>query len=287
MSGQSNGRSGCPPERAPRACFRRRGPVAPVPAAAPSTPRRRLRGSGATMRPRLRGHARNAPRCAKCSPLRQRAVDAGIRQRQRFRAARDNLRRGRVGRGSRQLGAPAHRRPRDRRSIGGKSFTGQHRPALHLLAALLGPVLLDIARLGIALLGIAPGADHKAGSGPRAILSCWSTASRPTGRICGRWPAGCLVRSAGPRTQCRSRGSGPAVPVPPAECVAASLGAEAEVTGAQAVACTFSGRALAARPEKVDGAAGAVWAPGPEAARRVQVLRTGRQRHPDRSAGRP
>jgi RNA polymerase sigma-70 factor (ECF subfamily) len=39
-------------------------------------------------------------------------------------------------------------------------------------------------------------------------------------------------------------------------------GAPEEVRGARAVADTFSGRARAARPALVDGAAGAVWAPG-------------------------
>jgi hypothetical protein len=39
-------------------------------------------------------------------------------------------------------------------------------------------------------------------------------------------------------------------------------GASGEVRGALAVAETFSGRALAAQPALVDGAAGAVWAPG-------------------------
>ena len=41
-----------------------------------------------------------------------------------------------------------------------------------------------------------------------------------------------------------------------------AAGASAEVVGASAVATTFSGRARAARPARVDGAAGAVWAPG-------------------------
>jgi RNA polymerase sigma-70 factor (ECF subfamily) len=39
-------------------------------------------------------------------------------------------------------------------------------------------------------------------------------------------------------------------------------GAVEEVRGAAAVAATFSGRARGARPALVDGAAGAVWAPG-------------------------
>ena len=47
-----------------------------------------------------------------------------------------------------------------------------------------------------------------------------------------------------------------------ADGAAASLGAEAEVIGAQAVARTFSGRAKVARLAVVDGAAEAVWAPG-------------------------
>jgi hypothetical protein len=40
------------------------------------------------------------------------------------------------------------------------------------------------------------------------------------------------------------------------------LGASTEVRGAAAVADTFSGRARFAQPALVDGAAGAVWAPG-------------------------
>jgi RNA polymerase sigma factor (sigma-70 family) len=43
---------------------------------------------------------------------------------------------------------------------------------------------------------------------------------------------------------------------------AVRTGADAEVRGAAAVAATFSGRARTARPALVDGAAGAVWAPG-------------------------
>jgi hypothetical protein len=39
-------------------------------------------------------------------------------------------------------------------------------------------------------------------------------------------------------------------------------GAAAELRGAAAVAGTFSGRARVAQPALVDGAAGAVWAPG-------------------------
>jgi RNA polymerase sigma-70 factor (ECF subfamily) len=39
-------------------------------------------------------------------------------------------------------------------------------------------------------------------------------------------------------------------------------GATGEVRGARAVAGTFSGRARVARPALVDGAPGAVWAPG-------------------------
>jgi RNA polymerase sigma factor (sigma-70 family) len=44
-----------------------------------------------------------------------------------------------------------------------------------------------------------------------------------------------------------------------ADHVAVQMGAEAEVRGAAEVAETFSGRARAARPAVVDGAAGAVW----------------------------
>jgi RNA polymerase sigma-70 factor (ECF subfamily) len=47
-----------------------------------------------------------------------------------------------------------------------------------------------------------------------------------------------------------------------ADAVAAQMGADSEVIGALAVAGTFSGRAAAARPALIDGAAGAVWAQG-------------------------
>jgi RNA polymerase sigma factor (sigma-70 family) len=47
-----------------------------------------------------------------------------------------------------------------------------------------------------------------------------------------------------------------------ADHAAAQSGAAGELRGAQAVAGTFSGRARFARPALVDGAAGAVWAPG-------------------------
>jgi RNA polymerase sigma-70 factor (ECF subfamily) len=47
-----------------------------------------------------------------------------------------------------------------------------------------------------------------------------------------------------------------------ADGAAVETGAPAEVRGAPAVARTFSGRARAARPALVDGAAGAAWAPG-------------------------
>jgi RNA polymerase sigma factor (sigma-70 family) len=47
-----------------------------------------------------------------------------------------------------------------------------------------------------------------------------------------------------------------------ADAAAARMGAASEVTGAAAVARTFSGRAAAARPALIDGAAGAVWAQG-------------------------
>jgi RNA polymerase sigma-70 factor (ECF subfamily) len=43
---------------------------------------------------------------------------------------------------------------------------------------------------------------------------------------------------------------------------AVRAGASEEVRGVAAVAGTFSGRARAARPALVDGAPGAVWAPG-------------------------
>jgi RNA polymerase sigma-70 factor (ECF subfamily) len=47
-----------------------------------------------------------------------------------------------------------------------------------------------------------------------------------------------------------------------ADAAAVRTGASAEVHGAAEVASTFSGRARAARPALVNGAAGAVWAPG-------------------------
>ncbi|HEX2036820.1 MAG TPA: hypothetical protein VHS99_21780 [Chloroflexota bacterium] len=47
-----------------------------------------------------------------------------------------------------------------------------------------------------------------------------------------------------------------------ADGAAVAAGASREVRGAPAVAGTFSGRAEAARPALVDGAVGAVWAPG-------------------------
>jgi RNA polymerase sigma factor (sigma-70 family) len=47
-----------------------------------------------------------------------------------------------------------------------------------------------------------------------------------------------------------------------ADRAAVRLGASGEVRGAQKVAETFSGRAQAARPALIDGAAGAVWAQG-------------------------
>jgi len=47
-----------------------------------------------------------------------------------------------------------------------------------------------------------------------------------------------------------------------ADAAAVAAGAEAEVRGARAVAATFVGRARFARPALVEGAVGAVWAPG-------------------------
>jgi RNA polymerase sigma-70 factor (ECF subfamily) len=47
-----------------------------------------------------------------------------------------------------------------------------------------------------------------------------------------------------------------------ADRAAVQAGATSEVHGAAAVAKTFSGRARAAQPALVNGAAGAVWAPG-------------------------
>ena len=47
-----------------------------------------------------------------------------------------------------------------------------------------------------------------------------------------------------------------------ADAAAAQMGADIELIGARAVAGMFCGRAAAARPALIDGAAGAVWAPG-------------------------
>src|ERR1043166_1582628 len=47
-----------------------------------------------------------------------------------------------------------------------------------------------------------------------------------------------------------------------ADSAAVQMGASGELRGAEAVAATFSGRARAAEPALVDGAAGAVWAQG-------------------------
>ena len=47
-----------------------------------------------------------------------------------------------------------------------------------------------------------------------------------------------------------------------ADSAAVQMGASTEVRGAEAVAATFSGRARVAQPALVNGAAGAVWAPG-------------------------
>ena len=47
-----------------------------------------------------------------------------------------------------------------------------------------------------------------------------------------------------------------------ADHAAVAAGAEAEARGARAVAGTFAGRARFARPALVEGAVGAVWAPG-------------------------
>jgi hypothetical protein len=47
-----------------------------------------------------------------------------------------------------------------------------------------------------------------------------------------------------------------------ADHAAVQAGASSEVRGAAAVADTFSGRARAAQPALINGAAGAVWAPG-------------------------
>jgi RNA polymerase sigma-70 factor (ECF subfamily) len=49
-----------------------------------------------------------------------------------------------------------------------------------------------------------------------------------------------------------------------ADTAAVQFGAAPEVRGAAAVATTFSGRARAARPALINGAASAVWAPGGE-----------------------
>jgi RNA polymerase sigma-70 factor (ECF subfamily) len=47
-----------------------------------------------------------------------------------------------------------------------------------------------------------------------------------------------------------------------ADDAAVASGSERELRGAEAVAGVFSGRALAAQPALVDGAAGVAWAPG-------------------------
>jgi RNA polymerase sigma-70 factor (ECF subfamily) len=47
-----------------------------------------------------------------------------------------------------------------------------------------------------------------------------------------------------------------------ADDAAVATGAEREVRGAEAVAATFAGRAKAAQPALIDGAAGLAWAPG-------------------------
>jgi ketosteroid isomerase-like protein len=47
-----------------------------------------------------------------------------------------------------------------------------------------------------------------------------------------------------------------------ADSAAVQAGASTEIHGASAVAATFAGRARAARPALVNGAAGAVWASG-------------------------
>jgi RNA polymerase sigma factor (sigma-70 family) len=47
-----------------------------------------------------------------------------------------------------------------------------------------------------------------------------------------------------------------------ADAAAAQMGVDSELIGARAVADTFCGQAAAARPALIDGAAGAVWAPG-------------------------
>jgi hypothetical protein len=63
--------------------------------------------------------------------------------------------------------------------------------------------------------------------------------------------------------------AGPALPLDDADHVvlradiaAVRMGSAAEVLGAADVAATFSGRARTAQPALVNGAAGAVWAPG-------------------------
>src|SRR5439155_19146553 len=47
-----------------------------------------------------------------------------------------------------------------------------------------------------------------------------------------------------------------------ADSAAVQMGASTEARGAEAVAATFAGRARVAQPALVNGAAGAVWAPG-------------------------
>jgi RNA polymerase sigma-70 factor (ECF subfamily) len=77
-----------------------------------------------------------------------------------------------------------------------------------------------------------------------------------------------------------------------ADAAAVAAGAEAEVRGVRAVAGTFTGRARFARPALVDGAVGAVWAPGGRprvvfafTVRDGRVAEIGLLADPDRLAG--
>ena len=71
-----------------------------------------------------------------------------------------------------------------------------------------------------------------------------------------------------------------------ADAAAVRAGASGEVHGAAEVAGTFSGRARAARPALVNGAAGLVWAPARRAAHGVRLHHQRREDRRHRPAGR-
>jgi RNA polymerase sigma factor (sigma-70 family) len=100
--------------------------------------------------------------------------------------------------------------------------------------------LASRARRRVQGAGAATGADR---AGQRQLVGAFLAASRE-----GNFDA--LLALLDPNVVLRS------------DRVAVQTGAASEVRGAQAVAETFSGRARAARPALIDGAAGAVWAPG-------------------------